>query len=254
MTTQPVEHTGPGDTIMVVVAHPDDAEFMCAGTVAKWAKEGKEVIYVLATSGDKGTSDLSVRPEDLARTREQEQREVCELLGVKHVEFLRNPDGMVVNTLELRKSIVRVIRKYKPSAVITQNPTVRFSGNFVNHPDHRAVGDATVDAVFPSARDGHMFPELLAEEGLGPHAVDHLYLGTFGGDADVAIDISETLETKIEALKGHKSQITNPTENFGGFVRDMARRSAGEEEFEYAESFRYIYLGPRRPRPTEERD
>ena len=246
MTMQPVEHTGPGQRIMVVVAHPDDAEFMCSGSVAKWAREGKELIYVLATSGDKGTSDPGVLPEDLAKIREQEQRQVCDGLGVKHVEFLRYPDGMLVNDLDLRRNIVRLIRKYKPSAVITENPTVRWMGNYINHPDHRAVGDATMDAVFPSARDVHMFPELLAEEGLEAHTVDHLYLGMRGNEANVYIDISETMDAKIAALKGHKSQVRNPTPEFDENIRRMVRFTAAESDLEYAESFRYFFLGPRR--------
>jgi LmbE family N-acetylglucosaminyl deacetylase len=184
-------------------------------------------------------------PARLATIREQEQRDVCALLGVKHVEFLRYPDGMVVNSLELRKAIVRLIRKHKPTAVITEDPTARWVGNRINHPDHRAVGEATVDAVFPSARDIHMFPELLKEEGLGPHAVDHLYVGMRGDEANVRIDISETIESKVAALRGHKSQVRNPSPEFDEMIRNMARRTAGESGTEYAESFRYFYLGPR---------
>ena len=245
MTMQPPEHTGPGDRIMVVVAHPDDAEFMCSGSVAKWAQEGKEVVYVLVTSGDKGSQDPAADPQELAGTREQEQRDVCQLLGVKAVEFLRYADGMVVNSLELRKAVVRLIRKYKPTAVITEDPTARWVGNYINHPDHRAVGDVTLDAVFPSARDVHMFPELVREEGLGPHVVDHLYLGMRGGQANVFIDISQTIEAKIAALRGHKSQVRNPSPEFDDRIRSMARRTAGESGMEYAEAFRYFYLGPR---------
>ena len=158
MSMQPIERLGPGDRIMVVVAHPDDAEFMCSGSVAKWTGEGKEVVYVLATSGDKGSDDPAVVPWDRAKIREREQREVCDLLGVKAVEFLRYPDGMVENSLDLRKAIVRLIRKHKPNAVVTENPTNRWVGNRINHPDHRAVGDATVDAVFPSAGTCTCFP------------------------------------------------------------------------------------------------
>ena len=247
--TMQVEHTGPGDHIMVVVAHPDDAEFMCSGSVAQWASEGKEVTYVLVTSGDKGSSDPSVVPEELAMVREQEQREVCELLGVKHVEFLRYADGMVVNNLELRKAIVRLIRRYRPSAIITENPTTRYVGNRINHPDHRAVGDATVDAVFPSARDVHMFPELRQEEGLEPHIVEHLYLSSRPEEVNVHIDISQTIETKIAALRGHKSQVRGPSPGFEDMLKNMARRTAGESGLEYAEAFRYFYLGRQQAPP-----
>ena len=251
MTFPPQEHLGPGDRIMVVVAHPDDAEFMCAGTVAKWLSEGREAVYVLATSGDKGSPDPAVLPLELAKVREQEQRNACAILGAKEVEFLRHPDGMVVNNLDLRREIVRMIRKHRPSAVITENPTARWMGNYLNHPDHRAVGDATLDAVFPSARDYHMFPELVTEEGLQPHVVEHLYLSARGQEADVFVDISETLDKKVRALRAHESQVRNPTPEFEEFVRRMARWSAGESDVEYAEAFKYFYLGPRNGPPPE---
>ena len=251
MVMQPVEHTGPGDRIMVVVAHPDDAEFMCSGSVAKWTAEGKEVVYVLVTSGDKGTSEPDVLPTELAKVREREQRAVCDILGVGPLEFLRYPDGMVENTLQLRKDIVRMIRKHKPSAVITENPTARWVGNYINHPDHRAVGDATLDAVFPSARDIHMFPELHENEGLDAHVVDHLYLGMRGDEANVFIDIDATVETKARALKAHESQVRNPSPQFDEFIRSMARRSAEGSDYEFAEAFRYFYLGPRQPQPEQ---
>lgn len=245
MTMQPQEHLGPGDRVMVVVAHPDDAEFMCSGTVAAWVRQGKDAVYVLVTSGDKGSEDPAVVPAELARRREDEQREAARILGVRLVEFLRYPDGMVVSSLALRKDIVRMIRRHRPTAVITENPAARWVANRINHPDHRAVGDATLDAVFPSARDVHMFPELLKEEGLQPHGVDHLYVSARGEQADVFIDISETIELKTRALRAHASQVRNPTPEFDAFIREMARRTAGESGLQYAEAFKYFYLGPR---------
>ncbi len=254
-----LEHTGPGHKIMVVVAHPDDAEFMCSGTIAKWTSEGREAVYVLVTSGDKGTSDRSIVPAELAKQREQEQRNVCDILGVKTVEFLRYEDGTVQNTLALRKDITRMVRKHKPSAVITQNPTQRWNGNYINHPDHRAVGDAAMDAVFPSARDYHMFPDLALNEGLMPHITEHLYLGARGDTADVYVDISETIETKIRALKAHKSQVINPTEEFDRRMKEMARANGAARGLAYAESFKYFYLGEEKTQrdripPTAVRD
>lgn len=227
---------------MVVVAHPDDAEFMSAGSVAAWTKEGREVVYVLVTSGDKGTEDPDVVPSELAARREVEQRNVCDILGVKTVEFLRYEDGWVQNDLDLRRDIVRMIRKHKPSAVITQNPTMRWSGSYVNHPDHRATGDATMDAVFPSARDVHMFPELKLNEGLGPHIVPHLYLGDRSETADVAFDISGTIETKIKALAAHVSQVPNPDQT-AEFIKQNAAELGARYDFPFAESFKYFYLG-----------
>lgn len=242
MKVVPSDHQGPGDKIMVVVAHPDDAEFMSAGSVAAWAKAGKEIVYVLVTSGDKGTEDPSIVPSELAAQREIEQRNVCNILGVGPIEFLRHEDGTVQNNLELRKDIVRAIRKHKPSAVITQNPTARWSGNYVNHPDHRNTGDATMDAVFPSARDVHMFPELKTNEALEPHIVSHLYLGDRSEGADVTFDISETIETKITALAAHVSQVPHP-EQTGKNVRAGAAAVGTRVGFAHAESFKYFYLG-----------
>jgi LmbE family N-acetylglucosaminyl deacetylase len=251
MTFPEQEHLGPGNRIMVIVAHPDDAEFMCAGSVAKWTQEGKEAVYVIATNGNKGSPDRDIDIAELAKTREAEQRAACAVLGVKDVEFLGHEDGMLQNALELRFEVVRMIRKHRPSAVITENPTSRWSGNYVNHPDHRAIGDATMDAVFPSARDFHMWPELYHDEGLEPHTVDHLYLSMRGTDANVYIDIAGTVDLKIKALRAHASQVRNPTDEFDDFVRSMAGRSAGESGLAMAESFRYFYLGPRGGPPPE---
>lgn len=238
------EHLGPGERVMVIVAHPDDAEFMCAGTIAKWSGEGREIIYVLVTSGDKGTSDPSITPSELAVLREKEQRNVCKILGVEKIEFLRYPDGAVTNSLELRKSLVEVIRKHQPSAVIAQDPTTRYLGNYINHPDHRAAGDAALDAIFPSSRDYHAYPDLI-EAGLMPHVVDHVYLGHWRGpDINVRIDISETLDTKIRALIAHESQVKNPGDEFANRIRTRALQSADGSDMQYAESFRYFYLGP----------
>nr|MBA2448532.1 PIG-L family deacetylase [Chloroflexota bacterium] len=161
---------------MVVVAHPDDAEFMAAGTVAKWAREGKDVVYVLCTNGDKGTSDQSVSPVDLAEARRREQQAAGDRLGVREVVFLGYEDGVLQNSLALRRDVVRQIRRFKPDVVVCQDPTTRWSAQgYINHPDHRAAGDATLDAVYPSARDPHVFPDLLAE-GLEPHKVREVYV------------------------------------------------------------------------------
>lgn len=253
MADWPEDHEGPGPKILVVVAHPDDAEFMCAGSVARWTSEGREVVYGLVTSGDKGTPDPSIAPADLAKMREKEQREVCRILGVQEVEFLRYEDGMVQNTLELRKDIVRLIRRHKPSAVVTQNPTVRWSGNYINHPDHRNVGDATLDAVFPSARDVHMFPDLALDEGLDAHIVEHLYLGMRDETADVFFDVTSTIETKLRALKAHASQMRFVQSEDGGPMQEEqefdARISGWLKErgaakgIPYAETFKHFRLG-----------
>ena len=231
--------------VMVVVAHPDDAEFMAAGTVAKWAREGKEIIYVLCTSGDKGTSDTSVNPLELAETRRKEQREAAARLGVREVVFLGYEDGVLQNTLQLRCDIVRQIRRFKPDVVVCQDPTMRWSAQgYLNHPDHRAAGDATLDSVYPSARDPHVFPELLAE-GLEPHKVKEVYVGGTNF-ADVWIDITDTIDTKIEALMAHQRKVNNgnrpPDWDFGKMIRERAQQVAEGKGMEYGEAFKYFKL------------
>ena len=192
--------------VMIIIAHPDDGEFMAAGTMAKWARQGSEIYYVLCTSGDKGTSDPNVNPEELAAIREREQKGAAAVVGAKDVVFLRYPDGSLQNTLALRKDLVRQIRRFKPDVVICQDPTNRFGEGNINHPDHRAAGDTALDAVFPSARDYHVYPDLIAE-GLMPHKTLEVYMGAQGSNATVWEDISATIETKIAALQEHKSQV-----------------------------------------------
>jgi LmbE family N-acetylglucosaminyl deacetylase len=227
---------------MVVVAHPDDAEFGSAGTVAKWAREGKEIVYVLCTSGDKGTSDRSISPAQLAEVRRREQEAACRVLGVKEVVFLGYEDGVLQSTLELRRDIVRQIRRFKPDIVICPDPTSRWYGQqYLNHPDHRAAGDAALDAIYPSARDPHVFTELLAE-GLEPHKVREVYITT-REKADLFVDITDTIDLKIAALREHASQIGDRKDQVETWVREGARRLAEGQDMEYVESYKYIKLG-----------
>src|SRR5437763_5422245 len=166
-----------GNSVLVVMAHPDDAEFGCGGTIARWAAAGKQINYVLCTSGDKGSNDPSVSPFQLAKTRRAEQVNAAHALGARDVAFLSYEDGTLMNTIALRRDIVREIRRFKPDVVICQDPTTRWSAQgYLNHPDHRAAGDATLDAVYPSARDPHVSPELLCE-GFEPHKVVEVYVG-----------------------------------------------------------------------------
>lgn len=239
-----IEHDGPGQRILVVVAHPDDAEFMTAGSVARWVREGREVFYVLCTNGDKGASDPEMLPNRLAPIRQREQRDACRVLGVREVVFLGHEDGVLQNTLDLRRDIARQIRRLRPDAVVCQNPVMRWYGQeYVNHPDHRAAGDAALDAVFPSARDYHVFPELV-EEGLLPHKVRHVYLSGVPDGADVWFDIGETIDQKIEALYQHRSQVGDNREEGAEFVRWIGSRMAeGRDGLQYAESFKYFRLG-----------
>ena len=225
---------------MAVFAHPDDAEFGCGGTIAKWVAEGIEFVYVVATDGSKGSADPEMNADRLITMRRQEQRNAANVLGVKEIVFLENSDGYLEHTLALRKEIARAIRQYRPQRLITMTPYRSFSINSsVNHPDHLAVGDATLAAVYPTARDRLTFPELLAD-GLEPYAVREVYV--MGSDApDTWIDISETLDRKIEALHQHASQIRSP-ETFER-VRTRAREAAKGHDMEYAECFKKFILG-----------
>jgi LmbE family N-acetylglucosaminyl deacetylase len=234
-------------SVLVVVAHPDDAEFMAAGTIAKFAREGKEVNYVLCTAGDKGTSDRSLSPAKLAEIRKVEQREACSRLGAKGLTFLNYEDGVLQNTLALRRDLVREIRRLKPDILICQDPTSRWSAQgYLNHADHRAAGDAALDAVYPSARDPHVFPELLCE-GFEPHKVVEVYVGGTN-TPDVFIDIEDTIDLKIQALLAHVSQVGDGTRpdrpewNLGQMVRERAGQVGQTQGLRYAESFKYFRL------------
>ncbi|MCC6313928.1 MAG: PIG-L family deacetylase [Thermomicrobiales bacterium] len=234
------ERAGPG-RVAVIFAHPDDAEFICSGTVARWAAEGAQVTYVLLTNGDKGSDDPTMTHERLAAIRMAEQRAACAVLGVAEVLFLGHPDAMLVNTLDLRRELVRVIRTIRPDTVICQDPTVRYVGqSYLNHPDHRAAGEVTLDAIYPAARDRMTFPELLAE-GLEPHKVAEVYLA--GSESpDTAIDITDYFETKLAALRAHRSQMGewDPDAEVRGWARETAARFPGSGE--YAESYKYFKL------------
>ncbi len=224
---------------MVIMAHPDDPEFFCGGTVARWARDGCEIVYVVITNGNKGSNDPKMTPERLAAIREEEQREAARRLGVKEVVFLGYNDGELMADLRLRADLVRQIRRYRPDVVICQDPTTYFwPGGGINHPDHRAAGEAAIAAVFPLARDRLNFPEQ-EREGLRPHKVEELYVsGTT--QPDTWIDISETLEDKIQAILAHRSQIKEP-EKLAERIREWAAQSdQGRPPF--AEGFRKIVL------------
>ncbi len=223
---------------MVVVAHPDDAEFMVAGTVAKWAKQGCIVTYVIITKGDKGSDDPAMTSERLTVIREQEQRDAGAVLGVANYEFMGYPDGYLQSTLGLRRDVARLIRRHKPHVLLTFDPTNRFfSDNYVNHPDHRVAGDVALDATFPTARDRLTFPELLAD-GYEPWKVRQVWLS--GAEkANVWVDIGDTLHLKKEALLKHPSQLGPDVVDF---AEGMARMSGAAQEIEFAEAFRRFIL------------
>ena len=223
--------------VMVVTPHPDDAELSVAGTVARWTSEGKDVIYVVCTNGDKGTSDTNIKADELARIREQEQLAAAKLLGVKEVIFLRHPDQTLEDTPEFRKEIVRLIRMYKPETVVTAAP---YRG-YIWHRDHRITSRVTLDAVFPYARDFLAYPDLL-EQGLQPHKVKEVLL--WGSeDPNYRSNITDTFDIKVAALRCHKSQISdNPSTGFEERWREQHKMLAQEEDYELAEAFHRVEL------------
>ena len=223
--------------IMVVTAHPDDAEFGVAGTVARWVKQGKQVVYVVSTDGDKGTSDRSLKPEQLGEIRKKEQRAAAKVLGVREVVFLGYPDQGLEDTPEYRKQIVRLIRMYRPRIVVTSDPYRRY----LWHRDHRIAGQVTLDAVFPFARDHLAYPDLL-EEGLEPHDVEEILFWA-AEDINYRSDITDTFDLKIAALRCHQSQIQGfPDPNPEDWLRERCRQMAEGEDFELAEGFHRVVI------------
>jgi LmbE family N-acetylglucosaminyl deacetylase len=225
--------------VLVICAHPDDPDFGSAGTSAKLARDGKEVTYIIVTDGSKGSSDAEMTPERLIALRQGEQREAARIAGVRHVAFLNYPDGMLLPTLELRKAITAEIRRYRPDVIITQSPVRDLSIPVgAQHPDHLAVGEATLAAVYPCARDRLTFPELLAE-GLEPHAVREVWIGGTSS-ADYFVDISETIATKVAALIAHQSQVD--PDRIKEFIPERARRTGADQGIKFAEAFRRLQM------------
>ena len=226
-------------SLLVVMAHPDDAEFSAGGTLARWTDAGVRVTYCVCTDGDKGTSDPSRHPREVAEQRIAEQRAAARVLGVEEVLFLGHPDGTLQPTLALRRDVVRVIRQVRPEAVLCPDPTRRFGAAYINHPDHRAIGEVALDAVYPSARDPLVFPELV-EEGLEPHKVVQVFLSN-PSEPTCLVDISTTLERKIEALRQHRSQITD--DRLREFIPRRAAEVGEPHGLAAAEAFALIRLG-----------
>ncbi len=225
---------------MAIFAHPDDAEFSCAGTIARWTEAGAEVCYVLCTSGDVGIARQGMTRSEAQAIREAEQREAARICGVNEVVFLREPDGMVQATLDLRKKLVREIRRFRPEVVICGDPTVLWTGNnYINHPDHRAAALAAVDAIFPAAGQPNLFEEIEYQDGYLAHKPRKVYVSSWS-DTELFVNIESTIDTKIEALRAHKSQMKNwdPEPR----IREWASISGQGKEMAYAESFRVVTL------------
>ena len=218
--------------VVVVTPHPDDAEFGVAGTVAKWTRKGKQVVYVVCTNGNKGTSDPNLKPEQLSAIRQDEQRAAADVLGVREVVFLGNPDQGLEDTPEFRKQIVRMIRLYRPETVVTADPYRRY----IWHRDHRIAGQATIDAVFPYARDHLAYPDLL-EEGLQPHKVKEMLFWA-SENINYLSDITDSFDLKLAALRCHESQIqAMNVSDLEDWLRQRCSDLAEGEDFELAEAF-----------------
>src|SRR5713101_6313824 len=234
-------HAAKFKNVLVVSAHPDDPDFGAGGTVAKLAKDGARVTYAIVTDGSQGGEDPKQKDSELVAIREREQKAAARVLGVKKVEFLGYKDGHVSPDLKLRHDIVRMIRKYKPELVITHIPgRVLDAPMGASHPDHLAVGEATMAAVYPDSRNPRAFRSLL-KEGLQPHVVNEVWIPywTLG---DFFVDISKTLDLKLAALHKHKSQVAKPGQEWDidKWVRKRHRDIGKKGGYQYAESFKRI--------------
>src|SRR5689334_2746522 len=235
--------------VLVIVAHPDDIEFSCSGTVARWVKEGADVCYVLCTSGDVGIIDPNITKAEATAIREAEQTAAAKVVGVTNVVYLREPDGMLEPTMALRKRLVREIRKFRPDTLITGDPQALWAGDdYINHPDHRAAATAAIDAVFPAAGMPTLFKELEAE-GLTAHKTYKVYVQAWE-NATTWVNIASTIDLKVAALKEHKSQLKdwNPEEG----VKKWAAENAKGKEMEYAESYRVVTFEDALPKAEPE--
>lgn len=223
--------------VMVVTPHPDDAEYGVAGTVARWISDGKEVVYVVCTNGEKGTSDASMKPGKLVKIREKEQIAAARSLGVREVIFLGHPDQGLEDTPEFRKELVRLIRMYRPETVVTADPYRRY----VWHRDHRITGQVTLDAVFPYARDHLSYPDLM-KEGFHPHKVREILFWA-SEDVNYRSNITATFHLKLAALRCHKSQVGHiPTQELEERLRQRHKTMAEGEDFHLAEAFHRVEI------------
>jgi len=226
--------------ILVLLAHPDDPEFFCGATLAKWARAGHHLTYQLLTCGDKGFNDSTtadMTPDALCAIRHEEQHAAARVIGAEAVHIMNNPDGYLVPDLDLRREIVRVIRKFKPDILVTCDPQNLFATYGINHPDHRAAGQVVLDAVFPAAGNKEYFPELITE-GYQPHMPNEVWCA-LTQQPDTIIDVTDTWLTKLEALLAHKTQIGD-VEKFKERMLSRHTKDSTDENPRYEEKFRRI--------------
>lgn len=239
MTLQP-ENWEDTKNILVILAHPDDPEFFCGATLARWARAGHKVNYYLLTCGDKGFNDSTsaeMTTDELCRIRHDEQRAAADVIGAQAVHFLDRPDGYLIPDLDLRRDIVRVIRKMKPDILVTCDPQTLFATYGINHPDHRAAGQVVLDAVFPAAGNKEYFPELL-KEGHQPHMPKEVWC-SLTNQPNVVLDITETWPIKLEALLHHKTQIGD-VDKFKERMKSRHTEDSTDENPRYEEKFRVV--------------
>jgi len=240
------EETAPGtwDTpqnILVILAHPDDPEFFCGATLARWAREGHKITCVLLTCGDKGRNDHNqhIPGDELCALRHEEQRAASKVLGVTELHFLDKLDGYLVPDVELRREMTGLIRRFKPDVLVTCDPQNLFALYGLNHPDHRAAGQAVLDAAFPAAGNELFFPELL-EQGLAPHTPKEIW-ASLTNQPNVILDVTDTWDVKIEALLQHASQIGDPAK-LEERLRSRRAEDSTPENPRFEERFHLIKL------------
>jgi LmbE family N-acetylglucosaminyl deacetylase len=227
--------------VLVILAHPDDPEFFCGATLARWASIGHEIHYLLLTCGEKG-GGLGTTPDELCTTRNLEQNNAARIIGVSSISFLSHEDGYLVPNLEIRREVVRTIRQHQPEVVVSCDPSYLFpsTGYGINHPDHRAAGQVVMDAVFPAAGNVHYFPELLRDENLKPHSPREIWF-SLTGNPNVVLDITDLFDLKLKALLEHKSQVGDPEK----FIQRMHSRhtdDSTDESPRYEEKFHVVRL------------
>jgi LmbE family N-acetylglucosaminyl deacetylase len=228
--------------ILVILAHPDDPEFFCGATLAKWASNGHHITYGLLTCGDKGTKDRNLSMAELCCIRQQEQRAAAAMIGAEKVVFLNYEDGYLIPDLKLRRDVTRMIRMERPDVLVTCDPQYFITpSNRLNHPDHRAAGQAVLDAVFPAARDHLNFVELWRDESLEPHIVREVWV-SLTDRPNITLDVTAFWDRKIHSLLEHKSQIGEP-DKFLERMRNAHTQDSTAEQPRYEEKFRRLILG-----------
>lgn len=239
--------TGSGaESILIMMAHPDDAELTCAGAVARWVREGSRAVLAIATGGGRGGKQRAAREEELIRQRREEQEEAASVLGIERVTFLGFPDGELEDSRALRGALVEQVRTVRPRRVILMDPlTVIYRSSYVNHRDHRVLGMAMLDAMYPEASNPFYFPEQL-ERGLEPHKVPEVLLAQ-SEQPNFWVDVSDTLELRFDALRCHRSQIRLWPENGEAVIeqqRELARVLGVERGVQYVEEYRRVVVNP----------